>query len=292
MQASKHNETQQNQAPKRTCYRIVFSYSTPSEFSSVPQKVDLKAEVFLDLNAATLAIESERDVDGRSVESWLCKMTPDAIDNKIAEVAEQIAYHYRTLGRDEEAIVTVEKILWTDGGNPRIDNTPRGMIRAAYAEVQALTDEGDQLHRRAVVGKPLCVHLHGWDKWANEIPAGAGMSELRGGRTVTLRVQGQCMDRGIRYTAKTTAEAVEFAEDLELALARMPVPVPAAHDAQVIKNQEEIMEKTQVAIEVDGEITTGVVISGVAELGETVTVELRDENGMLVQQTGVVVEVI
>lgn len=52
------------------------------------------------------------------------------------------------------------------------------------------------------------------------------------------------------------------------------------------------MEKVQVAIEVDDQITTGVVVSGVAEVGETVTVNLHDENGMPVQQTGVVVEVL
>lgn len=52
------------------------------------------------------------------------------------------------------------------------------------------------------------------------------------------------------------------------------------------------MEKAQVAIEVGGEITTGVVVAGVAAVGETVTVELHDENGMSAQQTGVVVEVL
>ena len=47
--------------------------------------------------------------------------------------------------------------------------TPMEFIQAAYAEVQALTDEGDQMHRRAVRGKPLYVHLHGWDKTAREL---------------------------------------------------------------------------------------------------------------------------
>ena len=36
----------------------------------------------------------------------------------------------------------------------------------------------------------------------------------------------------------------------------------------------------QVAILVDGEITVGVVVQGTAAEGETVTVELHDENGM------------
>ena len=48
----------------------------------------------------------------------------------------------------------------------------------------------------------------------------------------------------------------------------------------------------QVAILVDGEITVGVVVQGAATEGETVTVELHDENGMPIEATGVVVEVL
>lgn len=48
----------------------------------------------------------------------------------------------------------------------------------------------------------------------------------------------------------------------------------------------------QVAIQVDGEITVGTVVQGVATEGETVTVELHDENGMPLKSTGVVVEVL
>lgn len=48
----------------------------------------------------------------------------------------------------------------------------------------------------------------------------------------------------------------------------------------------------QVAIHVDGEITVGTVVQGAATEGETVTVELHDENGMPVKSTGVVVEVL
>ena len=104
--------------------------------------------------------------------------------------------------------------------------TPMEFIQAAYAEVQALTDEGDQMHRRAVRGKPLYVHLHGWDKTARESPAPGGMTELQGGRAVTLRVQGKYMDRGIRVTCATSAEAQAFADAVAAALDRMPPPVP------------------------------------------------------------------
>ena len=48
----------------------------------------------------------------------------------------------------------------------------------------------------------------------------------------------------------------------------------------------------QVAIQVDGEITVGTVVQGAATEGETVTVELHDENGVPVKSTGVVVEVL
>ena len=104
--------------------------------------------------------------------------------------------------------------------------TPREFIESAYAEVQALTDEGDQMHRRAVRGKPLYVHLHGWDRTAFERSAPGGMTELEGGRAVTLRVQGQYMDRGARYTARTTEAAVRFVETVERLLAELPPPVP------------------------------------------------------------------
>lgn len=51
------------------------------------------------------------------------------------------------------------------------------------------------------------------------------------------------------------------------------------------------MEQQMVAINDDGEITTGSVVDGVAEVGEVVTVKLHDENGMPIEKTGEVVEV-
>lgn len=104
--------------------------------------------------------------------------------------------------------------------------TPIEFIAAAYSAVQSLTDEGDQMHRRAVVGKRLHVHLHGWDAWANQVPSYSGMTECRGGRAVTLRVDGQYMDRGERYTAPSTREAQEFANEVTRLLAQMPPPIP------------------------------------------------------------------
>jgi hypothetical protein len=103
--------------------------------------------------------------------------------------------------------------------------TPIEFIRAAYDEVQDLTDEGDQMHRRAVAGKPLIVHLHGWDRTARPRPAGGGMTELQGGRAVTLRVQGQYMDRGFRVTCESTEKARLFADSVTGVLAGMSPPV-------------------------------------------------------------------
>ena len=214
-------------------YKIVFSYVASDNFSSTPLKISLKAEVFSDFYAAGAAVNAEQEIPGRSSMSRLCKMSPDAIDKKIEEFAERLAYDYQTIdGIGKHAQVTVEKILWINGENPRLDSSPMGFIRAAYADVQALTDDGDQMHRRAVVGKPLYVHLHGWDRWAHEVPAAGGMSEVRGGCAVTLRVQGQYMDRGVRYTAKTPAEAVDFVKEVEFLLhgKSVPVPVPATQN--------------------------------------------------------------
>lgn len=105
--------------------------------------------------------------------------------------------------------------------------TPMEFIQAAYTEVRALTDDGDQMHRRAVRGKPLAVHLHGWDKTARERPAPGGMTELLGGRAVTLRVAGQYMDRGFRVTCESTEAARKFADAVTATLAEMLPPVPA-----------------------------------------------------------------
>lgn len=58
------------------------------------------------------------------------------------------------------------------------------------------------------------------------------------------------------------------------------------------RNEGREKKMAQVAIQVDGEITVGSVVRGVAQEGETVTVELHDENGMPVTATGVVVEVL
>ncbi len=55
-------------------------------------------------------------------------------------------------------------------------------------------------------------------------------------------------------------------------------------------------ERTKVAIQVDGGdascISVGEVFDGIEAVGERVTIVLRDENGMLVEQTGVVVDVL
>jgi hypothetical protein len=94
-------------------------------------------------------------------------------------------------------------------------------ISAAYAAVQALSDDGDQMHRRAVSGKPLTVHRHGRRK----VPAGpvhGGMTELVPVWAVSLRVQGQSIDRGDRERFFSQAEAEAFACAVETALASGP----------------------------------------------------------------------
>lgn len=52
------------------------------------------------------------------------------------------------------------------------------------------------------------------------------------------------------------------------------------------------MDKNIVAIEIDGEISTGEVVNGICEVGQYATIILRDENGMPIWQYGTVVEVI
>lgn len=98
----------------------------------------------------------------------------------------------------------------------RFDQTPASLIADAYADVQALTDRGDQMHRRAVQGRRLVVHVHGWDAWANN---------GNGGRSVSLRVDGQYVDRGRAY-CDSTVGAEAFAAACRELLATMPAPVP------------------------------------------------------------------
>lgn len=96
--------------------------------------------------------------------------------------------------------------------------TSKEFIDSAYAECQATTDIGDQMHRRAIAGRPLRVHVHAWDTTANN---------RNGGMAVTLRIDGQYVDRGDRFVAETRASAKEFADAVRIALADMPPPVSA-----------------------------------------------------------------
>ncbi len=95
--------------------------------------------------------------------------------------------------------------------------SPREFVEAGYADVQALSDVGTQMHRRSVRGRPLVVHVHAWDATANG---------RNGGMPVTLRVDGQYVDRGERYRAPTRSDAGRFADEVRALLAGMEPPVP------------------------------------------------------------------
>lgn len=94
--------------------------------------------------------------------------------------------------------------------------TPEQLIALAYQVVQSFTDIGDQFQRRAVRGKPLEVHQHKWDVFANHD---------QGGMRIALRVQGQYVDQAT-FVAKTRAEGEEYAAALRQLLIGMPVPIP------------------------------------------------------------------
>lgn len=98
-----------------------------------------------------------------------------------------------------------------------MQTTVAEFIESAYAACQSATDEGDQMHRRAITGRNLVVHVHAWDKTANN---------RDGGMAVTLRIDGQYVDRGHRFTAETRALANEFADSVRSVLAKMPPPIP------------------------------------------------------------------
>ena len=50
------------------------------------------------------------------------------------------------------------------------------------------------------------------------------------------------------------------------------------------------MANAFVVIEINGEISVGELIKGQAQIGETVTIKLHNENGMPLVQSGVVIE--
>ena len=100
--------------------------------------------------------------------------------------------------------------------------TPTQFIESAYAELYAVRqiyDEAQEAdaeargHWRAVVGRYLRVHRHAWDK-----TAWGGY----GGSAVTLRVCGQSIDRGYRYTGRSVDEADVFASLVRIYLATYP----------------------------------------------------------------------
>ncbi len=107
-----------------------------------------------------------------------------------------------------------------------MSDDPISFVQAAYADVRELTNEGNQRHRSAAAGKPLCVHIHGWNRWSNAVPAPAGMREYIGGKSVTLRLQGQYIDRGNRHTSLTTMDAEKFAIEVQRLLSEMLPPIP------------------------------------------------------------------
>lgn len=99
-----------------------------------------------------------------------------------------------------------------------INQKPGDVVARAYAEIQAMTDDGNQMHRRAVIGRHFEVVVNGWDRW---------MSRGRGGRSVTLRVHGQTLARAQAYCA-TTADAEAFADACRRLIDLRGVPVPGA----------------------------------------------------------------
>ena len=95
--------------------------------------------------------------------------------------------------------------------------TAQSLIEEAEAVAFALQDEPPtQMHRRAVRGRRLVPHLHGWDRWA---------CNGRGGITVSLRIEGQMIGMS-SMTLNTRHDAETLLAELVDLLAIRPVPVP------------------------------------------------------------------
>jgi hypothetical protein len=114
------------------------------------------------------------------------------------------------------------------------------IIEGAEDEVRMLADEpvpadatprerarGDQMHRRAAAGRALQVHVHGRDIWGGQVALSDGTVEATGSTKVTLRLDGQSLDKGQPIFCATTAEARAVCDALNEILRNRPEPIPA-----------------------------------------------------------------
>lgn len=77
--------------------------------------------------------------------------------------------------------------------------TAQGLIDEARNELKSLTDHGDQMHRRAVVGRNITAHREGV----------SGQGQYYRGYIVGIRVVGQYTNRAeIMVETKTLADAL------------------------------------------------------------------------------------
>lgn len=93
----------------------------------------------------------------------------------------------------------------------------KSLIDEAVSAVQALTDEGNQLHRRAVAGKRLIASMTAFDKTAF---GGTGCYR------VLLRIDGQYIDRAVAHVPVRSA-ADDLLSEVNRMLAETPPPVPS-----------------------------------------------------------------
>jgi hypothetical protein len=111
----------------------------------------------------------------------------------------------------------------------QVNSNLLAMIEIAEAEVRRLQDDvipdnatprerarGNQMHRRAVAGRPLVAHISGAD-W---------IDHTRSVYHVTLRVEGQDTDRA-EVICGSLDEAIAVEHDLRHLLFKRPAPVPA-----------------------------------------------------------------
>lgn len=94
--------------------------------------------------------------------------------------------------------------------------TAAQLVADAVADVQALTDECDQMHRRAVRGRNLVAKLAAWDKWA----CGGN-----GGIRVRIVIDGQSIDRASALL-DTREQAESLLAEIDRKLSKTPPPVP------------------------------------------------------------------
>lgn len=109
--------------------------------------------------------------------------------------------------------------------------TPQEFVQRAADSVLRLTDDGDQMHRRAAQGLPLVLSIQG--------RANASGIADRGQWAIALRLQGQYGEHGDRVGFATRSEQAQYASEVQSIIDSMPPLIPGEPHRRRGRNVEQ-----------------------------------------------------